>query len=143
MFIPNTPSVLIYNLFNFSIQSLIGSYYSNFLLRKNEKFKAILKVYSNVRAKANTPPPRLRFSTSTFHRLKAAAAGSTGLAADVVHAKAQAPSSLRQAEAKTIKDFNDRMTEATKTTRLCLTQCKKGPVCNPAHVVEPRPQVAM
>ena len=82
-------------------------------------------------------------STSTFRRTKAALAGPVGQAADVVHAKAQAPSSLRQAEAKTIKDFNDRMTEATKTTRLCLTQCKKGPVCNPAHVVEPRPQVAM
>jgi hypothetical protein len=50
---------------------------------------------------------------------------------------------VRRAEAKTIIDFRDWMTEAAKTLRLCLPQCKKGPVCNPDHVVRPRPQVAV
>ena len=36
---------------------------------------------------------------------QAAPAGSAGLTADVVHAKAQAPHSLRQAKAKTINDL--------------------------------------
>jgi uncharacterized membrane protein len=42
--INNTPSVLIYNSFNFFMVSLIDSSYSKFL-RKNEKFEAILKIY--------------------------------------------------------------------------------------------------
>lgn len=60
-------------------------------------------------------PPRSRISASTLRRLKATPAGSAGLAADVVHANAQTPSSLRQAEAKTMYDFKDRMTEALNT----------------------------
>jgi hypothetical protein len=87
--------------------------------------------------------PRSRISTSMFHRSMVVLAGSTSLAAGVVQAKARAPLSLRRAKVKTIKDFKDRMTKVAKTTRLCIPQCKKGPVCNPAHVVGPRPQVAM
>jgi hypothetical protein len=42
--INNTPSILIYNSFDFFLVSLIDSSYSKFL-RKNEKFEAILKIY--------------------------------------------------------------------------------------------------
>ena len=97
----------------------------------------------NVGAKANTPPPRSKISTSMFHGSKVVPASSASLVADVAHAKARSPPSLRRVEAKSIKDLRDRMTEAAKTTRLCLPRCKKGFVCNPTHVVRPRPRVAM
>jgi hypothetical protein len=50
-------------------------------------------------------PLARRFLHQCFCRPKAAPVGSTGLTADVVHAKAQAPPSLRQAKAKTINDL--------------------------------------
>ena len=56
--------------------------------------------------------------TSTFHRLKAAPAGSTGWAVDDVHGQGPSTPSLGQAEAKTPYDFKDWMTEAVKTTGL-------------------------
>jgi hypothetical protein len=107
---------------------------SNFVLFENQS-RSLL-------GQRRTRPPRSRISTSTFHRPKAPSAGSTNQVAGVTHAKARAPPSLRRAEAKATTDFRDQMTEAAKTTRLCLPQRKKGPVCNPAHVVRPRSQVA-
>jgi hypothetical protein len=53
--INNTPSILIYNLFDFFVVSLIDSSYSKFL-QKNKNFETILRVYyilNNITVKIN------------------------------------------------------------------------------------------
>jgi hypothetical protein len=60
--------------------------------------------------------------------------------ADVGHAKAQVTLSIRRAEAKTIEDFGVGWPIPRSPQG---SQCRKGPVYNPTHVVRPRPQVAV
>jgi hypothetical protein len=68
-------------------------------------------------------------------------AGSASLAVDVAHAKARMPPSLRRAKAKTRTSGPD--DQDREDHKALSPSMQDGLVYNPAHVVRPRPRVAM